>query len=271
MIHSFNNPLILRHLEDVQDFRVEDRDTPILTKELKKVPTIVTSIANELRGSKVKIHFISSPQLRAQHTLKSVVKGLSKLLPNTLVTFETDTRIRDLYHGKYVVPSDYVPGEKLPAVSLANNIYNQQTFEKKNLDYHNGDSLKGKYPELEGLFDQVGETQRSFSSRFYEFVYDFLVQINDNPDTLYVIVTHTAIVFRLFELVALFNQQDSQNQWQVEPGQLTFYEWDSMRYLEHSPDKLFVYPGDVKHINLEILFKYRQKFSLEIDHLSFKK
>ncbi len=271
MTNSFNNPLILRHLEDIQDFRVEDRDTPILPEELKKVPAIVASIANELRDSRVNIHFISSPQLRARHTLESVIKGLYRLLPDTLVTFETDARIRDLYHGKYVVPADYVPGEKLPAVSLANKAYNQQTFEKKNLDYHNGDPFEGAYSELEGLFDEVGETQRSFSVRFYEFVYDFLAQINNNPDTLYVIVTHTAIVFRFFELVALFNQYNSQDQQQIEPGQLTFYEWDSMKYLEHTSDKLFVYPGDVKHINLKILFKYREKISLEIDYLSSKK
>jgi len=267
MIKPLSNALILRHLEDVQDFRVEDRNTPILPEELKKIPGIVATISKELQGSEKTIRLISSPQLRAQHTLEAVVEGLAELLPEISVISETDTRIRDLYHGKYNVPTEYVVGEKLPAVSLANKVYVLETFKKKNLDYRNGDPLDGLYPELEGLFDEVGENQRNFSIRFYEFVYEFLERINNNPDTIYILVTHTAIVFRFFELIALFDECEALEQWPIKPGELTFYEWNSIHHLEHAPDKLFVYPGDVKHTDLSALLKNRQRFLTEIDYL----
>lgn len=263
-----NDPLILRHLDDIEDFRIEDRNTTILPDELKKVPQIASKINERLiYNEQQRVHFISSPQLRAQDTLKAVVAELRSKNHEVKITTQIDERIRDLYHGKYTVPGGYQAGDKMPAVGIANKAYVKETFNGKNLDYHNGDVLNGRYQELTGLFSGVGETQRNFSIRFYNFIDDFLTLLDRQPDTLYIIVTHTAIVFRIFELVALFNNMSEEELKTVPIGDLTFYEWDAMKYLPHSPGKLFVSPGELKYLNSTILKKYHACFSGEVKFL----
>jgi broad specificity phosphatase PhoE len=259
--------LILRHLDDIQDFRIQDRNTGILESEREKIPTIVENIIQQFYTlNKTNIQFICSNRLRAMHTVEAVSIELGIRLVNVPVVSITDERIRDLYHGEYIIPECYQPGSKLPAVAIANEAYIDQTFVRKNLDYHNGDPLGSTYPRLSGLFSHYGETQREFSTRFYDFVQEFLDKVHQDEETLYVVVTHTAIVFRFFELATLYAK--SQNFLKnIQPGTLTFFEWDCAKDLPHSPEKLFVSPGELKTIDLSILLNNREALQHEIKTL----
>jgi broad specificity phosphatase PhoE len=256
--------LILRHLDDIQDFRIQDRNTGILESEQEKIPAIVENIIQQFHTlSKANIQFICSNRLRAIHTVEAVMVELNKRLVNVPVVSTTDERIRDLYHGEYTIPKSYRPGSKLLSVAVANEAYIDQTFVRKNLDYHNGDPLGITYPQLNGLFSHYGETQREFSIRFYDFVQEFLEKVHHDKNTLYIVVTHTAIVFRFFELTTLYTKdQGFLNN--IQPGNLTFFEWDCAKDLPHTPEKLFVSPGELKTVNLLTLLNHRKALQHEI-------
>lgn len=263
--------IILRHLDDVQDFRVHYRNTPIIDGEEKKVPQISHTIlsAAVLHGMR-KVHFISSSQLRAVDTAKLVAAEIAKNTPSIKTAITLDDRIKDLYHGRYVIPENYMSGSKLPALSIANKVYVEQTFNNKNIDYRNGDPLGGKYPVLEDMFSEYGESQRSFSARFYEFMDYFLKKLDASTDTLFVIVAHTAIAFRLFETKYLVEEVADCHSI-IPIGELTFHEWKQAARLDKNPgNQLFISPGEIKQIDLAGLIGYSWRFMDEVKYLNNK-
>ncbi len=262
------NILILRHLDDVQDFRVHYRNTPIVESEAARVPGITQGILSTFTASrKTKIQLIASRQLRAEQTADLVALALRNTLPAAAVSIRLDNRIRDLYHGRYVIPKNYTSGEKLPALSLATKAYVEQTFTCNNMDYRNGDPLNGQYSALEGLFSEFGESQRSFSLRFYAFMDDFLQTVDNNPDTLFVIVAHTATVFRMFELYYLIYDLANRNG-SITEGELSFDEWQHARQLDRNPgNQLFIAPGELKQLNLRGMLGYSWRFNSEVQYL----
>lgn len=261
--------LILRHLDDVQDFNIPYRNTPIVDGEEKKVPEIVSSILSSFDAlQKVKIKFITSPQIRAKQTADLVIDEINKLRQDVRMDISEDKRILDLYHGQYAVPSNYKVGEKLPALGVANKIYTEQTFSGKNLDYRNGDPMDGQYPELTGLFSKYGESQREFSLRFYDFMGSFIENVAIDRDTLYVVVAHTAIVFRLFELSHLIEEL-TDTHGSVAPGALSFYEWAQAFKLDLNPGhQKFVGHGEVKTLDISEMLGYSWRFIDETIHLT---
>lgn len=260
--------VILRHLDDIQDFRVHYRNTPIIETEKEKVPFISASILEKLKDeNKKKIHIITSPQVRAEYTAKLIVDAVRSRSLDIEVTISKDVKIMDLYHGRYVIPEDYVVGEKLPALSISNRVYTEQTFTYRNLDYRNGDPLEGAYPSLEGLFSEYGETQRSFSIRFYDFIESFLEDVAERSDTLFVIVAHTAIVFRLFELSYLI-KDIATSSGGVDLGELSFLEWGQAYRLDRNPgNQLFIAPGEMKYLDIGHMLGYSWRFKDEVDYL----
>lgn len=251
--------LILRHLNDVQDFRVHYRNTPIIQSEKRKVPKIAKSIKNFAReNSKNKICFVSSDQIRASDTANLVKDKILQLDPELYVRLDIDSRIKDLYHGEYNVPSDYQIGEKLPALAVSTKCYIDQTFNKRNIDYRNGDVCGDRYPELRGLFHSLGENQREFSIRFYNFMADFLSRVKAEPDTLFIVVAHTAIVFRFFELSLIVDYS------QISIGDLTFEEWSQASRLDRNPSsQIFISPGEIKRLDLASIVNQRRRFKEE--------
>lgn len=254
------NILILRHLEDIQDFRVHYRNTPIIPSEKEKALGIAELINDFAKKSnKTKVCFISSEQLRAIETAKLIDDKLSQLDSNLYTNLDIDNRIRDLYHGEYTIPDNYQIGQKLPALTISTKCYIDQTFNKRNIDYRNGDTYDNTYPNLNGLFRSFGETQRSFSVRFYSFMADFLSKIEAEPNTLFIIVAHTAIAFRLFELSLIENYS------QIKLGDLTFEEWSQASRLDRDPsNQLFISPGEAKKLNLVNIIDQRCRFIEEV-------
>lgn len=254
------NILILRHLEDIQDFRVHYRNTPIIPSEKKKTLGIAELINDFAKESyKTKVCFISSEQLRAKDTAKLVGNKLSQLGSNLYIKLDIDNRIRDLYHGEYAIPDNYQIGQKLPALAISTKCYIDQTFSRRNIDYRNGDTYGDKYPNLKNLFRSFGETQRSFSIRFYSFMAYFLSKIETEPNTLFIIVAHTAIAFRLFELSLIEDYS------QIKLGDLTFEEWSQASRLDRDPsNQLFISPGEVKKLNLANIIDQRYRFMEEV-------
>lgn len=265
--------LILRHLDDIQDFTVPYRNTPIVNGEEKKVPEIVNSILSSFDTlEKKRIQFITSPQMRAKQTTDLVIDGVKRVRQDVDTSISKDKRILDLYHGEYITPSNYKVGEKLPALGIANRVYTEQTFGDRNIDYCNGDPMNGQYPELTGLFSRYGESQREFSSRFYDFMGSFIDNVGASKDTLYVIVAHTAIVFRLFELSHLVEEL-TETHGSVAPGDLSFHEWSQAFKLDlHPGQQKFVAHGEVKRLNLVNMLGYSWRFRDEVANLrSIKK
>lgn len=260
--------LILRHLDDIQDFNVSYRNTPIVDEERVKVPGIVNSVLTSFDLlQKKRIKFIISPQIRAKQTADLVIDGIRKARKDIDMDIFEDKRILDLYHGEYVVPSSYRVGEKLPALGIANKAYTEQTFGHKNIDYRNGDPMDGRYPELVGLFSKYGESQREFSLRFYDFIESLINDVSTNNDTLYVIVAHTAIVFRLFELSYLINELvDTRGS--VAIGDLSFREWEQAFKLDLNPGhQKFIDHGEIKTLDISNMVGYPWRFMDERTYL----
>lgn len=259
LLEQKDNILILRHLNDVQDFRVHYRNTPIIKSEKRKVPKIAKLINDfAIENNKNKICFVSSEQIRASDTARIVKDKVLQLNPKLCVGLDIDNRIKDLYHGEYSIPDDYQIGEKLPALAISTKCYIDQTFNKRNIDYRNGDTCGNKYPELRGLFRSLGENQREFSIRFYNFMADFLTRVKSDPDTLFVIVAHTAIAFRLFELSLIVDYS------RIDIGDLTFEEWSQASRLDRDPgNQLFISPGEVKRLDLVGIVDQRHRFKEE--------
>jgi len=260
--------LILRHLDDIQDFTVPYRNTPLVSGEEKKVPEIVESILKSFDTlEKKRVQFITSPQIRARQTTDLVINGVKRVRQGLDMSISKDKRILDLYHGEYTVPSDYKAGEKLPALGIANRVYTEQTFGDRNIDYCNGDPMNGRYPELTGQFSKYGESQREFSSRFYDFIGSFIEDVDADKDTLYVVVAHTAIVFRLFELNHLIEEL-AETHGSIVLGDLSFHEWNQAFKLDlHPGQQKFVDHGEVKKLDLVNMLGYSWRFRDEVVNL----
>lgn len=249
------NIFILRHLDDIIDYRVPQRNTSLKDNETKKAPFIANQINELYKDSGFSsIRIITSSQLRATQTAEAVSDAL-RIRGHARISLNVDPRITDLAHGRYVVGSDYSEGEDIPARRLAEKAFNNASFTHNNIDYRHGDSLPTPtghtYSHLVNLFTLPGESQREFSKRFYNFMHEIITDANNDPSVMYIVVTHTAVVFRSFELMHLL-AEDVES---IQPGNLISLEWAAARYLPHSKEKLFVYPGELKTLDYSSIYK----------------
>lgn len=103
--------------------------------------------------------------------------------------------------------------------------------------------------------------------RFYDFIESLINDVSTNNDTFYVIVAHTAIVFRLFELSYLINELvDTRGS--VAIGDLSFREWEQAFKLDLNPGhQKFIDHGEIKTLDISNMIGYTWRFMDERTYL----
>jgi len=264
------NVILIRHLDDIQDFRTPERNNPIQKSEFAKIESISHKLLSAL-GKNDRILFITSPQRRCIQTAKELAKS-SLLTKKHSIRIYTDSRIRDLRHGRYLLPPKYIPGTVPKSFLEAAKVYAEQTFKKGDLLYRHGypviNSTSIKNPALDNRFTEYGEHQAEFSLRFYEFINEITNDFNKSDSPQVVIIAHTAIIFRFFELCLLFDDIQSGKRPQLSPGEMSIAEQAYVNQLvDSAPNKIFVLPGEVKTIKLEPIIRNRTQIINEIKFL----
>lgn len=167
---------IVKHLEDADDLQ-QGRDAEIVQGQEHLAETMAESIyqhalANGLRA----VIFCVSPKKRAAQTARLVQVALSRKAKAPRVVVETDSNLREIDQGTFVLPENYKPGDEYEGLKVAWRIFTSETFNadpsKDNLDYHFGDPVQhadGSYehPELARHFTGYGESYREILLRFY--------------------------------------------------------------------------------------------------------
>jgi hypothetical protein len=167
---------IVKHLEDEDDLNF-GRDTILIPEQYERAKKLADDIyKTALEGDYKILAFFISPKLRAQGTADLVSHAIHELPDSPRILRNTETELREIDQGSFVLPKDYKPGDKYDGLKIAGKIFSSETFKKNpgedNLDYHYGDPLPGVdgtfvYPELANYFTKSGESYREILIRFY--------------------------------------------------------------------------------------------------------
>lgn len=209
----------VRHLQDEDNLLAGWNDAPLLSNQEYLVGNAVQDIVTRYElGDFTGIRIYTSPKKRAVETAAMIGSKILSLV-STSPELIADDRIRELDQGNYILPPNYKPGDYYSPLSIAWNVYFNETFFQShpNPFYRFGDPMAlndaHKYPELIGIFTKYGETQTEFNIRFYDFIISLCEELERNPDQLHIVVTHHAIVARTLELKSIFTKTD-------EPGEV---------------------------------------------------
>lgn len=248
--------VLVRHFQD-QDNLFYKNDSPIEQSELLKAGAIAQEIVTQTTEKGFScIHIVASHKKRAEMTAVEIARRIGDTIP---VTVETDSRIRELDHGQYILPKDYKPGDYFPPLQDAWKAFFKETFGEEDIWYRFGDPIATtggyKYPELASHFSKYGENQLEFSIRFYSFLADFCLDYQDKKDVLPVVVTHQALTARVAEVARIAEKVKSGSITTVTQGKLPLLEWE--QYQELSGNKnVFIEFGGLTTISLIDLYDF---------------
>lgn len=263
----------VRHLEDVEDLRQPDRDSPINPSEQIHIPNIAKHILNQLPDERdVVIRIVSSPRERVLTTIGLVVDNLTEERDDIDVTLFEDARLTGLHHGKFCLPDGYMPGDEFVPDKLAWEIWVDETFNKKNLTYRYGDPIFVEglpmYPQLVGHFEEYGESQLDFSLRVYSFLIDFATEVMEADDhERHIVSSHLAVILRMAEILAVTGTLDNQFLKTIPLGTLAFEEWDHMSDLPPGTMSKLTNPIYTIEIDIRKLIPYIPMLEVERDYL----
>jgi broad specificity phosphatase PhoE len=176
------------------------------------------------------VFFSCSPRKRVQQTF-CMVKEATQKLDGTIKIYETtNDKLVDMFHGDYILPDGYEPGDRFEPFYVAWEIFWKETFENMNPDYRFGDCLEDrdglvKYPELKGHWSSFGENYREVCIRLYSSVLEFAASSNRfGSKIMPVIMTHggSLAIFSELENVA---RDIVDNNFSFETGQLMNICW----------------------------------------------
>lgn len=233
----------VRHLEDEEALMTYGFDTPLK----KGQETIITEIGNTIiedseKLGKEKISFIFSTQKRTSSTATLVRDAMLSKKENLDISLEPDARLTDLDQGRILFPENYKDGDHLPALPKAWDIFWEESFNKKNLLYRFGDSVKQAngtylYPELNPTFDKPGESCAEFTYRLYDFLSS--LEHRDYAQTLNVIIGHTATVFIMHEFLEIAEDLSKLPVPHIPLGELPALSWTYLdKVRKYLPSKL---------------------------------
>lgn len=258
---------VARHIEDIDDLR-QKNDAGINWEKRDQSIEIADQIIEEANESNAKIVlFIASPKKRVRDTAELVrerIREESDL--KSTITIEND--IREIDQGDFNLPADYVPGQIVPELKEAWEIFWFETFDKENLLYRFG-STKNKYGEdiylnLENFFISTGENYTEFCLRLYSSV----LKMAENPALMkregvkIAIMTHAAplSIFKELEEVA---RKMTEEDYDFETGTLMRLCWENFNKRKIDVATKF---GHIETLGIEYLYNQKivQKLREEI-------
>lgn len=226
-VNNFNGPfnshekekkiVVVRHFDDRDDLEKYGRDAVLSEGQEDKAGMVAEALLSEIREHKKKaVLFVTSPRLRAKQTAQMVSGLLSQKAPQLKVLSVQEDDLRAIDQGEFVLPGNYVAGQKFEGLEIADQIFFNETHASDkgegtdNYDYKFGDPVlmengQYKYPELNKFFIKYGESYRDVLLRLYSLVIETSRKIKKlGRNTELVIVTHgqPAQVFKDLKEVA---------------------------------------------------------------------
>lgn len=208
-INNTNNPskekhvIVVRHFDDIDDLEIYGRDPILLEGQEKEAEAVADLLLTQIkeRGKKA-VLFVTSPRIRARQTASIVIDVLHKKDSALRCVSVEENDLRAIDQGKFILPPGYVSGQEFKGLSLADQIFFEETHASEvngrddNYDYRYGDPVLLKnnqfqYPELAKFFTQSGESYRDVLVRLYNLVITLSQKAHKlEKNTELVLITH---------------------------------------------------------------------------------
>lgn len=211
------NIVMLRHAEDVLTIE-SDLNNHLNLYSISKIKKTASNILElyKNRNCDFGLTLIVSPTIRTMETGKILKHEFDSVGLTT--KFFVDSRIRELYHGEFEVDNNLIENGIYTPLRKASLAFHH-ALDLGNLTYRFGDYNCPGFLEdttmLKKFFISKGENHLEFSTRVYSFLYDLTFS---NPNWLYVIVTHQALVNRTQRMINTYSTSVG-----LEPGEFVKY------------------------------------------------
>lgn len=195
--------VMVRHFDDIDDLETYGRDAVLLDGQEKKTETVANILFNQIKEhGKKAILFVTSPRVRTKLTASMIIDALHKEDSTLRCVSVEENDLRAIDQGEFILPADYVKGQKFEGLSLADQIFFNETHASEvsgredNYDYKYGDPVLLKngqfqYPELARFFTKSGESYRDVLVRLYALVITMSQKVYKlEKNTELVLVTH---------------------------------------------------------------------------------
>jgi len=171
--------MVVRHLDDVDDLRRYGRDGVLIPGQEDRAEDIAKEIYSEIKNDgKKAILFVTSPKIRARETARLVADSLRKMDNSLKIRFTAEDDLRVMDQGDFVLPDDYKQGDSHAGLKLAGKVFAKEVHASDgpdgvdNYGYKFGDPVlmpdgSFKYPELNGYFNECGESYKDVLVRLY--------------------------------------------------------------------------------------------------------
>jgi len=237
MENVVNNKIpIARHLDDVDDLRTFGRDGELLPNQEDSAKDyakeLVQRVHEEGKGA---VLLLCSTRRRGIQTGQLIATQIKEIDPNIKLVITTNQALANIYEGVVHLPDDYKAGDKFLGFSVAKDVFNKEVFgSRPNFLYRFGDPVKSnsgnKYPELDGYFDEYGESYRDFLVRMFNFILETSKNRNRfDGKTKIAVVTHSQQYQMFFDLQSVMKDVQ-EGKIDLIPGELALICWQ--RYLE---------------------------------------
>lgn len=136
---------VLRHLNDVDDLSKPGRDGNLIEGQEEEARIIAHDIySNMIKDGKRAVFMICSPKIRAIQTAKLIQDEIYKKDKNFKVRIVSDSNLSSLFEGEFILPNNYIPGDRFETLPKANKIFHKETFDLENPNelYRFGDPVK---------------------------------------------------------------------------------------------------------------------------------
>lgn len=222
----------MRHFDDVDNLLEFGRDAELIPGQEDKALPIAQEIYTEIKEEdKRAVMFICSNRKRSTQTADLIVDQLRKIDDKLKLRVVSEEDLSAINQGKFVLPSDYKPGEPFAGLDLANKVFGKETFVYGNYLYKFGDPIlqddgNYKYPELVSYFESYGESNRDLLIRIYGLIVKTSSKVDKlNSKTKVVVVTHAQFyqIFRDLNTVANMVKNEGLN---VKIGELPKLCWE---------------------------------------------
>lgn len=218
------NIIVMRHFDEIDDLEKYGRDGVLSEGQEEKAEKAADLLLAEIKKhNKKAVLFITSPRVRANQTAQMITDILLKKDPALKCSCVQENDLRAIDQGEFVLPTDYVRGQKYEGLLLADQAFFNETHASDNrvgvdnYNYKFGDPVllengRYKYPELVGFFTQYGETYKEVLLRLYSLIIktsEKVYKLGKNIEL--VIVTHgqPAQIFKDLKKVAELIKNDA--------------------------------------------------------------
>ena len=212
----------IRHLEDQNALLSCGQDGHLvpgqeshaikMAKEIMKV-----YLDGQFRGIRV---LYTSKTRRIRETAQMVLSNLYQMGVKEAPKVH-DSRLEVMDQGTLSLPNGYQDGEWFQPLKDAWDIFDEEAYTYRHLDYHFGDSKNGKYPILAEVFSRVGGTMGEVLRRKYSLIKE-LARKRDNG-ILTLVFSQSDLPLLIMELEYLCKQGFN------DPGELPYASWDAYK------------------------------------------